>query len=96
MSTLWLTTRDIISLLLVVWAAASVVFVDSDVVKWFICLPVSLGLVGVLSTLFMLAIPNNVMLVANMVTVAIFIVAFEMLKKNQRVCSLEAIKHRTS
>lgn len=93
MSTLWFTARDSVCILLVVWTAAIAVFVESDVFRRFIWIPVFLGLAGVLGSIFMLAIPANVILVANVATLAVFIVSFEVLKKRQ-ASPPERIKHR--
>jgi energy-converting hydrogenase Eha subunit C len=84
MSMFWFTTRDSVTLLLVVWTAAIAVFVDSDLVDRFLWIPVSLGLTGVLGAIFVLAIPANVILAANVATLVLFITSFEVLKKKRR------------
>jgi hypothetical protein len=52
-----------------------------------------LGLVGVLRSMFMLAVPANVILAANVATLALFIISFEVLKKKRRSAHT-LIKHR--
>lgn len=93
MSTLWFTARDSICMLLIAWTAAITVFVESEVIRRFIWIPVFLGLAGVLGTIFILAIPTNVTLLANVTALAVFIVSFEVLKRMQ-VSSRERVKHR--
>jgi len=79
-------------MLLILWTAAIAVFVESDVIRRFVWIPVFLGLSGVLGTIFMLTIPANVMLVANVAMLALFIVAFEALKKKKGRSSPERIR----
>jgi hypothetical protein len=92
MSALWFTARDSVCMLLIVWTAAILVLVESDIVRRFIWIPVFLGLAGVLGTISILAIPANVILVANVATLAVFMVSFEVLKK-KRVSSPGRMKH---
>jgi len=80
----WFAARDSVALLLVVWTAAIAVFVDSDLVSRYVWIPVSLGLMGVLGSIFMLAVPANVILAANVALLALFIVSFEALKMSHR------------
>lgn len=89
----WFTARDCATLLLVIWTAAIAVFVDSDLVSRYLWIPVSLGLTGVLGSIFMLAIPASVILAANVATLVLFIISFEVLKKKRRSL-LALIKHR--
>lgn len=93
MSSFWFVVRDSVSLLLVIWTAAIAVFVDSDLVGRYLWIPVSLGLTGVLGSVSMLAVPANVILAANVATLALFVISFEILKKKHR-STLTLIKHR--
>jgi hypothetical protein len=93
MSMLWFSVRDFVTLLLVIWTAAIAVFVHSDLVSQFIWIPVSLGLAGVLGSIFMLALPANVIVAANVATLLLFVVSFEVLKGKLH-SRLISVKHR--
>jgi hypothetical protein len=80
-SSLFFAARDCTTLLLVIWTAAIAVFVDSNPVARFLWIPVSLGLVGVLGSILILAIPADLTLAANVATLVLFVVSFEVLKK---------------
>jgi len=82
-SVVWLAARDWATLLLVIWTAAIAVFVDSNFVARFLWIPITLGLAGVLGSILMLAIPANLTLAANVVTLVLFVVAFEVLKRRR-------------
>ena len=82
-SVVWFAARDWATLLLVIWTAAISVFVDSNFVARFLWIPISLGLAGVLGSILMLALPANLTLAANVATLVLFVVAFEVLKKRR-------------
>jgi hypothetical protein len=90
---LWFSVRDFVTLLLVIWTAAIAVFAHSDLVSQFIWIPVSLGLAGVLGSIFILAIPANVILAANIAVLVLFVVSFEVLKRKHR-SRLMSARHR--
>ena len=93
MSMFWFAARDSACLLLVIWTAAIAVFADSDMVRRFLWLPVSLGFAGLMGAIFILALPANVILIANLVTLVLFVVSFEILKQRQH-SRLLPVRHR--
>ncbi len=80
-SLLWFGARDCATLLLVIWTAAIAVFVDSNLVARFLWIPVSLGLAGVVGSLFILAIPVGITLAVNVAALVLFVLSFEILKQ---------------
>jgi hypothetical protein len=93
MSAFWFSARDCVTLLLVIWAAAIATFVESNTVARLLWIPISLGLIGVLGSLVILAIPSNVILEANVATLVLFVISFEVLKR-KRHSSVVQIKPR--
>jgi hypothetical protein len=77
--------------MLAVWMVVIGVFVCSTFAEKFLWIPVSFGVTGVLGSIFVLAIPANVTLAADVAALALFIVSFEMLKKRRP--SLAVVKH---
>ncbi|HWR14794.1 MAG TPA: hypothetical protein VN577_08185 [Terriglobales bacterium] len=75
------SARECAATLLAVWAVAIGVFVCSKSAEKLIWIPVLLGIAGVLGSIVVLAIPAKFTLEANVVTLALFIVSFGMLKK---------------
>jgi hypothetical protein len=67
----------------VIWTAAIAVFVDPDLRRRFMWIPVSLGFAGLMSSIFLLALPANVLLGANVITLVAFVISFEVLKMKQ-------------
>jgi hypothetical protein len=93
MSMLWFPVREFVTLLLVIWTAAIAVFVHSDLVSQFIWIPVILGIAGVLCSIFMLAIPANVILAANIAVLVLFVFSFEVLRRKRHSLLMSA-RHR--
>jgi hypothetical protein len=67
--------------------------VRDSVRRRFVWIPVFLGLAGVLGIIFLMAVPANLILGADVATVGVFIVSFELLNKKQ-ISPPERIKHR--
>ncbi len=86
------STRNWAALLLVVWALAIGVFVYSNLTYRFLWIQVVLALAGVFGSTFALAIPGDIALAANGLTLVIFVVSLEVLKKKRR--SIALVRHR--
>jgi hypothetical protein len=85
------SARECAALLLAVWTVVIGVFVCSNFAEKLLWIPVLLGVTGVLGSIFVLAIPANVVLATDIATLALFIVSFEVLKKRRP--SMAAVKH---
>jgi hypothetical protein len=83
-SLFWFPARDYVALLLfVVWAAAIGMMVYLNLADKFLWIPVLLALAGVLGSVFVLAIPTNISLTANIATLVLFVASLKVLKKRR-------------
>jgi len=82
-----------VTLLLAVWTVAIVVFVASNFAGRFLWVPVLLGLTGVLSCIFMFALPAMLTLAINVPALMLFVLALELLK-NKHHSPVALVKHR--
>jgi len=87
-------TNYLVLLLLAAWMAAIAVLVHSNLGDRFCWIPVALVLAGVFGSMFVLAIPTNMTLAVNEITLVIFIVSIEVLKKERRE-PIALVSHRT-
>ena len=85
------STRNYAALLLCVWVLAIGVFVYLNLRDRFLWIPVVLALAGVFASTVSLAIPGATTLVVNGVTLVIFVVSLELLKKKRR--SIAVVRH---
>lgn len=92
-SLFWCPTRDCVMLLLAAWMVAIGWFVHLNLGDESLGIPVSLAAAGVLGSVFVLAIPGNITLAANLAVFVTFVVSLEVLKK-KRCSSIAYARHR--
>jgi hypothetical protein len=80
-SLIWYPSGVCAGLLLAVWTIAIVVFAFSNVAGRFLWIPLLLALSGLLGSIFLLAIPNTMILTAEEAMLVTFMVSLELLKK---------------
>jgi hypothetical protein len=92
-SLFWCSARDCVTLLLAIWTILIASFVYSNLKDRFLGIPVFLAAAGVLGSIFVLAIPSNITLAANVAVLVTFVVSLEVLKK-KRFSSIAYARHR--
>jgi hypothetical protein len=92
-SLFWCSARNCVTLLLAVWTIAIASFVYSNLKDRFLGIPVFLAAAGVFGSIFVLAIPGNITLAANVAVLVTFVVSLEVLKKKRR-SSIALMRHR--
>jgi hypothetical protein len=96
-SLFWFSAHDWVALLLLsAWIVAIAVLVRSDLMDRFLWIPMVIALAGVLGSVFVFAIPAGITLAVNEITLVMFMVSFEVLKKRGRhdqLAGLLIMKH---
>lgn len=96
-SLFWFSAHDWVALLLLsTWMVAIAVLVRSDLMDRFLWIPMVIALAGVLGSVFVFAIPAGITLAVNELTLVMFVVSFEVLKKRKgqgQLAGLLVMKH---
>lgn len=99
-SLFWFSAHEWVALLLLAaWIIAIAVVVRSNLVDKFLWIPVLIALAGVLGSVLVLAIPAGITLAANEVTLVMFIVSFQVLKRrrgNYEAVGRSIMKHHAN
>jgi hypothetical protein len=90
-SLFWCSTLDCVALL-AVWTAAIGVLICSNLADRSLWIPALLALSGVLSSIVVFGIPDNITVVANLATLVLFIVSLQMLKKHHSSISFARLR----
>ncbi|HET9695785.1 MAG TPA: hypothetical protein VFP40_02885 [Terriglobales bacterium] len=90
----WVLDGERATVLLAVWMVAIGVFVTTNLADRFLWVPVLLGLMGILSCMFIFALPAMLTLGINVATLLLFLLALELLKRHHTTAAL--VKHHRS
>lgn len=85
----WCSARVSVTVLLALWMILIGSFVHSTVKERFLYVPVLLGAIGVLGSIFVLAIPGNMTLAANVAVVVSFVASVELISR----ASISLVRH---
>lgn len=92
-SLFWFSDRDWVGLLLLaVWTVAIGAMIHSNLAERFLWIPLALALTGLFSSIIVLAIPANITLAANLVTIVLFLVSLEVLKRQRSLIALVRLR----
>lgn len=80
-SLFWCSARECVTVLLALWTILIGSFVYSNLKERHLFIPVLLAAIGVLGSIFVLAIPGNVTLAANVAAVVSFVASLEVMKR---------------
>lgn len=87
----WCSARECMTALLALWTILIGSFVYSNLKERHLFIPVLLGAIGILGSVFVLAIPGNITLAANVAVVVSFVASVEVMKRR---ASIALVRHR--
>lgn len=86
----WCSARACVTVLLVLWMILIGSFVYSTVKERLLYVPVLLGAIGVLGSIFVLAIPGKITLAANVAVVVSFVASVALINRG---ASISLVRH---